>query len=55
MAARRLNAEMEERKDEREERWVAILQSAWTQESRNFVTTIRGPHINDEGLNYYTS
>jgi len=46
---------VEEREEEREERWAVSLQPAWAQEPRNFVRGACGPYINDEGLNYYTN
>ena len=55
MTARRLNTEVDEREEERVERWAASLQPVWAQELRNLVRVICGSYINDEGLNYYTS
>ena len=55
MAARRLNAEMEEREEEKKDRWAVILQPAWAQEPRNLMRVTCGPYINDGRLNYYTS
>jgi len=51
-AATRLNAEVEERE---EERWATSLQPVWPQEPKNLVRGICGPYINDERLNYYTN
>ena len=51
MAARRLNTEVEEREEEREERWAAGLQPAWAQELKNLVRVTCGSYINNERLN----
>jgi hypothetical protein len=55
IGARMLNAEMEEKEKERDERWAANLQPAWTQKPRHFVRGTCEPYFNDEELNYYTS
>jgi hypothetical protein len=46
---------VEEKEEEREERWAASLQPGWAQEPRNHIRGTCGSYINDEGLNYYTS
>ena len=43
-----MNAEVEEREKEREEKRVVSLQSASTQEPRNFVRETSELYINDE-------
>ena len=46
---------MEERGEEREEKWSVSLQPVSTQEPKNLVRETGEPCINDEGLNHYTS
>ena len=50
MAVSRLNDEVEERIEEREEKRAVSLQPAWVQEPRKFVREISGPCINCEEL-----
>ena len=46
---------MEEKGEERWGKWAVRLQPASTQEPKNLVRETRGPCINDEKLNHYTS
>jgi hypothetical protein len=43
------------RREEREERWVVSLQSAWAQEQKIYVREINEPYLKCERLNHYTS
>ena len=54
-AISKLNAEVEEREEERKEKQAVNLQPVQAQEPRNFVRYTSGPCINDGGLNHYTN
>jgi len=46
---------VEQREEEREEKWTVSFQPVWAQEPRNFVRETGGPYIYGEELNHYTS
>ena len=46
---------MEEREEERDEKWTVSFQPVWAPEPRNFVRETGGPYINGGELNHYTS
>jgi len=50
LAVSRLNDKVEERREEREEKWAISLQPAWAQELRKSVREIGGSCINCEEL-----
>ena len=50
MAVSRLNDEVEERREEREEKRAVSLQPAWAQELKKYVRETGGSYINCEEL-----
>jgi hypothetical protein len=46
---------VEERREERKERWAVSLQPAWAQETKIYVREINESYLKCERLNHYTN